>query len=306
MTTNGTGNDISSRTATTPFPNNTSPKIVSTFLGGMLIILAVSLCVVVLLTAAVFACYCKIRRCRNLQKTHRERKGSERCELYQNSTLKRDGLTDTSLETIVNRPLPQPPEMNRQSAGTSAVTEGDYEPPITAHPSWLKHVEEIRKLPPAPPVFPTHLERLQLDGEGAYTTLISEDEAPLLSPGPMHEITHKQELCEPSEKYGYVVPKSLFETSVEQIVTETDHYTEQKEIKHEGNEYQVKLRSVVAYRGTVRRSRVISGKIISFLGDSSVSGTTQKETEMSKDTKGRIFRSSIQLQLSPATQHTTP
>jgi hypothetical protein len=299
MTTNGAGNDISSRTAT-----NTLPKISSLSTEEIVLISAASLYIIAYLIA-VLVCYCKICRRRNLHKTHRKGKDRERCELYKNSPIKRGRLTDASLETIVNRPLPQPPEMNRESAGTSTVTEGAYETPVTANSIWLNHLEEIRKLPPAPPVFPTYLERLLLDGEGAYISLISEDEAPLLSPGPMHEITQEQELCGPSEKYGYLVPKSLLETSVQQIVNETDRYTKQKEIKHEGNEHQIKLRSLVAYRGTVQKSPVISEKTVSFLEVSSVSSSTQKKTEMSNDTECRIFRSSIQLQLSPPTQNTS-
>ena len=299
MTTNGTGDDISSRTTTTAFPNNSSPKIASLSREKIVLISVVSVYIVVFLIAVIVCC-CKMCRCSNADKAHRERKGIERCELYQNSTMKRDRLTDDSLQTILNRPLPQPPEANRKSAGTPTVIEDGYEQPIRADSIWLRHMEEIRKLPPAPPVFPRHLERLPLDGAGAYIRVISDDEAPLLSPGPMHEITHKQQLCDPSEESGYVVPKLLLGTSPQQIVTETDHSTETKEIKHKRNEYQMELSSVVTPHGTVEKSPIMS-ESRSFSEGVSVRSITGNKTEMSKDTESKIFRSSIQLQLSPRT-----
>lgn len=299
MTTNGTGDDVSSRTSTTAFPNNTSNEIAPPLMTKIVPICVGLVCIVVLLIAVIAYCY-KIRRCRNPHETHRQRNGSERCELYQNSTIKRDRLTDDSLQTILNRPLPQLPEVNRKSAGTSTVIEDGYEQPITADSIWLRHMEEIQKLPPAPPVFPRHLESLPLDGEGAYIPAISDHEAPLLSPGPTHGITHKQQLCEPSEKTGYVVPKSLLGTSPQQIVTEPDHSTETKEIKHKRSEYQMELRSVGTSHGTVERSPIMS-ESRSFSEGVSLRSITRNKTEKSKDTESKIFRSSIQLQLSPPT-----
>jgi hypothetical protein len=221
--------------------------------------------------------------------------------LYQNSETIRDRLAGDSLETIVNRPLLPPPETNRQSAGITAIPEDDYLKPIQVDSFWHRHIKEIRQLPPAPPVFPRHLERLPLHGEGAYTPVIPDDEAPLLSPGPMHEITHDQQLCEFSEESGYMVPMSPTQSSLQQNVTETDHSPGPRKIKHKGNEYQMIARAVVTPHGTVQRCPNKS-KRRSLSESDSVNNVKQNETEESKDTKGTIYRSACQLYLAPPTR----
>ena len=200
---------------------------------------------VIVIIILVFAFRCYVNHCRNSSTIHRRRSRSEICELYENSETIRKGLEDVSLETFVNRPLPPPPEENRQSAGVPAVPENPYLSPIPVDAWCLKSREEIEKLPPAPPVFPVHLERLQLPGEGAYTPVIPEDEAPLLSPGPMHEIPHNLQFCESSEESGYMVPRSPAHTSLQQKVAETDHSTETRKIKRKGSEYQMVARVIV-------------------------------------------------------------
>ena len=176
-----------------------------------------SVCAVAIFIS-VFAFRCYVNHRRNSSNIHRRRNRSETCELYQNSETIRERLAGVSLETLVNRPLPTLPEENRQSAGVPAVPENPYLSPIPVDALWLKSREEIERLPPAPPVFPVHLERLPLEGEGAYTPVIPEDEAPLLSPGPMHEIAHNLQLCESSEESGYMVPRSPAHTSLQQNV----------------------------------------------------------------------------------------
>ena len=241
----------------------------------------------------IFTFCCIANRCRNSGKTHRRRSRSEICEVYQNSKTIRERLAKDSLETFVNRPLPHPPEKNRQPAGIPEVPENDYLRPITVDASWLRSREEIQKLPPAPPVFPGHLERLPLDGEGAYTPVIADDEAPLLSPGPMHEITLNQQLCELSEESGYMVPNSPTLISPQQNVTETDRSSEPRKIKRKGSEYQMVARAMVTSHEAKKRSLSESA---------TVNSATQDETGKSKDTKGTIYRSTCQLYLSPPTQ----
>ena len=264
-----------------------------------------TVCAIVIIIIAGLACCCVTNRCRNSGKTHRRRSRSEQCDLYQNSRTIRDRLADGYLETVVNRPLPRPPEMNRQSAGKPEVPEDDYLSPIPVDSHWLRRLEEIRQLPPAPPVFPGQLERLPLDGEGAYIPVIADDEAPLLSPGPMHEITHDQQSCESDDESGYMVPKSPTQTSLQQNVTETDHSTGQRKIKHNGNEYQITARAVVTPQGAEQISRNKS-KRRSVSESAAVSSATQNETEESKDTKDKIYRSTCQLLLSPPTQQRRP
>jgi hypothetical protein len=205
----------------------------------------------------------------------------------------------------VNRPLPQPPEKTRQSTGETAVPEDDYLLPIAVNSLWLKSREEIEKLPPAPPVFPRHLERLPLEGEGAYTPVIADDEAPLLSPSPMHEMTHDEQLCEPSEESGYMVPKSPTHTSLQQNVTETDHSSEPGKIRHKGNEYQTIARAVVTSHEAEKQCPNKS-KRRSLSESATAHSNTQNETEKSNDTKGQMYRSTCQLYLSPPTQHRSP
>jgi hypothetical protein len=145
-----------------------------------LYIVTCTVCVIVIIITAALACCCLANRCRNSGKTHRRKIRSELRKFYQNPRTIRDRLAQDSLETIVNPPLPHPPEMNRESARKPAVPEDDYLRPIPVDSHWLRRVEEIRQLPPGPPVFPGQLERLPLDGEGAYTPMIPDDEAPLL------------------------------------------------------------------------------------------------------------------------------
>jgi hypothetical protein len=300
MTTNGADEDYSSITTTGPYGKNTSTTN-TTVSDETIIIIVISVCAIVFLMAA-FVCYKVTKRWRKSRNTHRHLDESERCDLYQNSGIIRDRLTDNYLETVVNRPLPHPPEMNRESAGKPAVPEDDYERPIPVDSHWLRHLEELRQLPPAPPVFPRDLERLPLEGEGAYTPVIPDDEAPLLSPGRMHDITHDQYLRELSEESGYMVPNSPIQTSLQQNVSETDHSTGPSKMKHRGNEYQITARAVVTPQGAQQQCPNTS-KRRSVSESAAISSATQNETEESKDTKGTIYRSTCQLYLSPPTQH---
>jgi hypothetical protein len=193
--------------------------------------------------------------------------------------------------------------MNRQSGGIPAIPEDDYLRPIPVDASWLRRMEEIRQLPPALPVFPGYLDRLPL--EGAYTPVIRDDEAPLLPPSPMHEITNNQGLCVISEECGYMVPKSPTETSLQQNVTETDHSQVPRKVKHKGNEYKFTARAVVTPCGEEKQSQNRS-KRRSLSESASVSSGPQNETEKSNDTKGKMYRSACQLYLSPPTQHRRP
>ena len=304
MTTNGPGGDNSNSTNTGPFGNNTSTTNTASQWEDIIIIVVVSVSAFVFLIA-VLVCYKTTKRCRRSDNKHRQLNESEQCDLYQNVRTIRDRLAGDSLETVVNRPLPHPPDMNRQSAGKPEVPEDDYLSPIPVDSHWLRHLEELRQLPPAPPVYPGQLERLPLDGEGTYIPVIADDEAPLLSPGQRHEITHDQQSCESEDESGYMVPKSPTQTSLQQNVTETDHSTGQRKIKHKGNEYQITARAVVTPQGAEQQCQNKS-KRRSVSESAASSSATQNETEESKDTKDKIYRSTCQLLLSPPTQQRRP
>jgi hypothetical protein len=171
-------------------------------------IIICAVCCIATVLAVLFCC-CMVNRCRNSGKTTRRRSRSEICEFNQNSAVIRNRLAGVSVETIVNRPLPLPPDMNRQSGGIPAIPENDYMTPRQGDSFWHMHLEEISQLPPAPPVFPGQLQLLQLEGEGAYTVVIPDDETSLLPPSPMHEFSHNQELREYSEESAYEVPNLL-------------------------------------------------------------------------------------------------
>jgi len=245
MTSNGpVEDDVISTPATvfvtiTSTADKTPPLVVKIVIG-----IVASVCTIVFLIAAL-VCFYKLTNRRNSGKRHRRLNQSETCDLYQNSRTIRDGLAGDTMEPFVNRPLPLLPGLIRDSTGVPAVPEDDYVTPITENTFWLKSRQEIEKLPPAPPVFPVHLERFQLEGEGAYTQVIADDEAPLLSPGPTHEIAHNLQLCESSEESGYMVPRSPAHTSLQQKVAETDHSTETRKIKRKGSEYQMVARVIV-------------------------------------------------------------
>jgi hypothetical protein len=268
------------------------------------IILTCTVCVIAIIIVVLAFCF-MVNRCRSSGKIQRRRSRSEGSDLYQNSEKIRLRMADDSLETIVNRPLPHPPDMNRQSAGVPAIPENDYVPPINIDSHWHRRMEEIGQLPPAPPVFPGHLQRLPLDGEGAYIQVIPDDEAPLLSPGPMQEITHDQQLGELSEESGYMVPKSPTQTSLQQNVTEKDHSPGRKELKYKGNEYKMIARAVVTPNGEEQQCPRTS-KRRSLSESASVSSDTQNEREKSKDTKGKKYLSTCQLYLSPPTKYRRP
>jgi hypothetical protein len=301
MTTNRPDEDNDNSKTTGPYGNNDSSTNTFFLSGEGIIIIVCSVSAIVFLIAAL-VCYKIAERWRKSRNRHRQLNESEICDLYQNSRTIRDRQGNDYLETVVNRPLPIPPEMNRQSEGKPAVPEDDYLRPIPVDSHWLRHLQEIRQLPPAPPVFPRHLERLPLDGEGAYIPVIRDDEAPLLSPGPMHDITHDQQSVELSEESGYMVPNSPTQTSLQQNVPETDHSTGQRRRKHNGNEYQITAMAVVTPQGAEQQCSNTS-KRRSVSESAAVSSDKQNETEESKDTKGKIYRSTCQLYLSPPTQH---
>jgi len=306
MATYGTGDNDGISTAATVSVTNTSTEDANLSLAEIIVIsIVASVCAIVFLIA-VFVCFYKLRnRCRNSGNKHRRLNQSETCDLYQNSTITRDGLAGVSLETLVNRPLPHLPEINKDSTGVPTVPEDDYVTPITKDAFWLKSREEIQKLPPAPPVFPVHLERFQLEGEGAYTPVIPDDEAPLLSPGPTHEIAHNLQFCESNEESGYMVPRSPAHTSLQQNVTETHHSTQTRKMKRKGSEYQMIAKAVVTSHEAEKQCRNTSNRR-SLSESATVNSAAQSETEKSKDTKGQVYRSTCQLYLSPPTQHRSP
>lgn len=293
---------------TTPIHNTSSTTIKPSPTDDEVLIIISCVVGFIALFTAVF-CYYMVTRCRNSGNPYRQRNESEREGLYQNSNIIKNQKRD-SLEIVVNRPLPQPPVEVRQSvvpplpqppvdpAVPPAVPEDDYLRPINSF--WDRHMEEIRKLPPPPPVFPRQLELLALDGEGAYTPVIPDDEAPILSPGSSHEIARDEQLCELREESGYVVPKSLTETSLQRSLSETDHPPELKEIKHMGSETQMRLRPVVTTPGALQQCPDMS-ESRSFTRDASLSSATKNKTENSKETKRKTYRSSCHLYLLSST-----
>ena len=302
MTTYGTGDDDGISTAATVFVTNTSTEDATLLQGIVLYCIVASVCAFVFLIA-ILVCFYKLpNRCRNSGNRHRRLNQSD---LYENSTIIRDGLAGVPLETVENPPLPLFPEINRDSSGVPTVHEDDYVAPITVDALRLKSREEIEKLPPAPPVFPVHLERLPLEGEGTYTPVIPDDEAPLLSPGAMHEIAHNLQFCESNEESGYMVPRSPAHTSLQQNVTETHHSTQTRKMKRKGSEYQMIAKAVVTSHEAEKQCRNTSNRR-SLSESATVNSAAQSETEKSKDTKGQVYRSTCQLYLSPPTQHRSP
>jgi hypothetical protein len=302
MGTNGTSEDSDFKTVTTDSHYSISATTNSSIWEGYgLFWLAGLVCAVVVLIA-VLVCYCMVSRCRNPDNARRRRNGSESRDLYQNFDVRRNRLMGDSLETVVNRPLLLSPEMDRQSAGKPEIFEDDYLKPVTADSLWLRQMEEIRLLPPAPPPFPRELESIPCYGENAYTLVIPDDATPLLTPRPIHEITLDPQLCELREESGYVVPSSLLENYPQQTVTETDLPPEPREITQERNEYQTRARTVVRSHGAVeQRPSMSAGR--SLAEGASGSSDTRNETERSNDTSNQIYRSSLQLFLAPPTQH---
>jgi hypothetical protein len=251
---------------------------------------------------AVFVCYIKANRFNNSGNTQRQSNGSESCDIYQNADIMRGGQPDDSQGIIANLPPSLPTERSRLPAHIPAIPEDDYLIPISAGELWRRDREEIRLLPPAPPPFPSELERLQLDGENAYTPVIPDDATPLLTPRPIHEITLDPQLCELREECGYVVPSSLLENSPQQTVTETDLPPEPREITQEGNKYQTRARTVVTSHGAVQqRPGMSAGRLLAE--GASGSSDTRNETERPKITPRKRYRSECQVYLSPPIQH---
>jgi len=216
MTTKGPGEDNNYNKTTASILINTSTTITALSVPEIAIICVVVLLFVIVCLFAALVCYKRTNCCRKSGNPHRQLNRSEGRDFYGNSTIIRGRRVGDYLETIVNRPLPYPPDLNRQSGGIPAIQEDDYLTPTQGDSFWHRCREEIRQLPPAPPVFPEQLGRLLLDGEGAYAPVIPDDEAPLLSPGPMHEISHNQQSCEYNEEPGYEVPILPTGTSLQQ------------------------------------------------------------------------------------------
>jgi hypothetical protein len=211
------------------------------------------LCIVIIIGYIIFT---RLKPKRT-NKKNRERKDSDRNFLYQNLNRNRTLTIGDSVETLENRPLPQLPVQTEHMIDTSAE---DYMVPTPL--SWRdRQREEIENLPPAPPVYPEQLANLPHDGEGAYTTLISDDASSLLPPRTLHEISSDEQLPETSEENGYIAPRRF----------------------RQGSEY---------------RSPVVE--------ETSITITVQNRAISSNSEKPTIFRSTLQIQLSPPIQPRRP
>jgi hypothetical protein len=255
------------------------------------------------LCVAFIICYVTVNclKCKKCSKKNRERKDSDRNEFYQNMQSNRNrnlSLRD-SVQTLENRPLPQLPARINQSVYTPA--EDDYLEPISL--LWQRHQDEIRNLPPAPPVFPQQLANLSLDGEGVYLPVISDDATPLLPPNPQLQVSSDTQLPEMYDENGYVSPRLLTNISIRPSSSERKYTRQQRDTEDYEDKNTTRASSVVTTQDTPRQCLVVSECSSSVVEDTSTTSTTHNEAQSSNGRNGERYRSTLQIYLSPATQH---
>jgi hypothetical protein len=133
--------------------------------------------------------------------------------LYQNTHRNRNESVAESVDTLMNRPLPLPPGQTEQPVETPKEEEEEEEAYLEpTSPFYRGYQDEIRGLPPAPPVFPEHLANRPPEGEGAYIQVLPDD-APTPPPQSRScEISSDVQSSEMYDEEGYIQPRQYRDT----------------------------------------------------------------------------------------------
>ena len=216
---------------------------------------------------------------------------------------KRKDTKSTSENTFLNRPLPPlPAELSNND---------DYEPPRAYFVN--RNLEEIRMLPPPPPVFPSELATRQMDGEGAYLRFIPEDEPQRIPPKWCY-LTPEQ--CEELENVDYLLPRQVV-----QKWNQPSSYVEETSSCASDNTYanfpaldpRREIRSKSCTRIVVSPEEISEEPVPRTSGDhrtnvspreQSLIRISEKSEEISVLKDQPLYRSSVQIQLSSPSSRT--
>jgi hypothetical protein len=190
------------------------------------------------------------------------------------------------------RKLPPLPVENKPSLDAADAENDDYLLPISSFP--YRNENEIKNLPSAPPVFPKNLADLQLEGEGSYLSVISAEEAQLSPPSLPRDDTSS----ETYDDRGYVEPRQIRSIPLETSVNETERHRKLKRSKDSERQKPTRVSDDIAaqrvqktVQSTTECRSHTDGDVAKFRSDKSA-GKKEKR-----------FRSTLEIHLSPATQH---
>jgi hypothetical protein len=231
----------------------------------------------------------------------RQREDSEGSTVYQNTNTKPNVNNWNSMKTHMYRPLPELPVEGKPSVDTIDGRENNY---LVPNSPFRYGYEEIRNLPPAPPVFPKYLANLPLEGEGSYLSVISDDEAQLLSPSSPCEISLDENSSEMCEENGYVHPRQIRKISVEMSSSETEFPETLNEIKDNTDQKSMRVSPDMRSQRAPKECQYISECKLYNAKDISTTNIAEIKSETSNDekVKTRTYRSALQIHLSPLPQ----
>jgi hypothetical protein len=280
--THGTSAPPISGNIFTDFANNTSTLVFSA-LFVMAFILFILLLVFVVVTRS------------KLEASRRIREDSEGDIIYENTTTKPSVRKGESMKT---RMLPQLPPITvekKPSLDTADTEENAYLVPSL--PVWYSCDKEIKNLPPAPPLYPKCLANLQLEGEGSYMLVLSDEEAKISAPSSPCEISCDDNTPEMCEESGYVQPRQIREIPVETSSSETECPRKVQKVKE--NERQKSKR---ANPDTAVQREPKDVQDMSACKPDTDEDVSEIKSESSNDEKVKKFRSTLQIHLSPPTR----
>lgn len=214
--------------------------------------------------------------------------------IYQNTSTEPRVRKGESMQTHMFRQLPPLPVEKKLPLATADAEDSAY---LLPRSPFYSPDNEIKNLPPAPPVFPKYLGNLQLEGEGSYMPVVSDEEAKLYPPSSPSEVRpddNSPELCEES---GYVQPRKISKISVEASSGKTECFTKLKSVKD--NERQKPKKVSV---DTTAQRAFKNVQDISKCKTHTDEDVSEMKSESSKDEKAKRFRSTLQIHLTPPTR----
>jgi hypothetical protein len=221
-------------------------------------------------------------------------KDSEENTIYQNTSTEPSVRKDESMKTHMFRQLPPLPVVKKLPLATADVEESAYLLPSSP---FYSLVNEIKSLPPAPPVFPKYLGNLQLEGEGSYMPVVSDEEAKLYPPSSPSEISPDDNSLEMCEESGYVQPKKIRKISAEASSSKTECLTKLKSVKD--NELQ---KSKKVSLDTTAQRVLKNVQDIPKCKPYTDEDVSEMKSESSNNEKAKRFRSTLQINLTPPTR----
>ncbi|XP_069679815.1 uncharacterized protein [Periplaneta americana] len=140
-------------------------------------VVAAVIVAIIFLTITIIYFIATRSKLRKLKKRNRLRHDSERSDFYCKKNHQQRYLAiGDSRETLVNRPLPPLPETPSFEPTIGSSPDEDMDGYLLPTPSFWDTSEEIRRLPPVPPIFPSSLAEINLGGP--YLQLLPDDASP--------------------------------------------------------------------------------------------------------------------------------